>query len=193
MSRSLKIALFASIALVLAGQTTSAKKPTKTNISPSIHTLTVKNIDGKDVKLSTYKGKVLLLVNTASRCGYTYQYKGMQEIHTKYAKKGFSVLAFPCNDFGGQEPGTHKQIKAFCTGKFKTTFPIFSKVKVKGKKKTPLYALLTDKSKHSFGGAITWNFNKFLIGKDGRILARFGSSDEPNGAKVTKAIEKALK
>ncbi|MCB9643343.1 MAG: glutathione peroxidase [Myxococcales bacterium] len=152
----------------------------------------VKDIDGKPVKLDKYKGKVLLIVNTASQCGYTYQYKGLQKIYQKYKAKGFEVLAFPSNDFGRQEPGSDKQIKAFCSAKYKTTFPLFHKIPVRGPQKHPLYHYLTNKKAHKFGGAISWNFNKFLINRKGQITQRFQSGDEPEGKEITQAIEKSL-
>jgi glutathione peroxidase len=165
--------------------------PKEAKISP-LYQIAVKDIDGKMQKLEHYKGKLLLIVNTASRCGYTYQYKGLQAVYEKYKDKGFVVLAFPSNDFAWQEPGNDQQIKAFCTEKFKTTFPLFSKMKVRGAGQHPLYQYLTNEKAHRFGGAISWNFNKFLIDRNGQILQRFASGDEPNGAKITELIEKHL-
>lgn len=167
----------------------AAPKAKKT--SP-LYALQVKDIDGKPMKLSAYKGKVLLIVNTASQCGYTYQYEGLQKIYKKYKSKGFAVLAFPSNDFGRQEPGSSKEIKAFCSGKFKVTFPLFQKIPVLGPQKHPLYKYLTNSKAHKFGGEISWNFNKFLINRKGQIIHRFQSGDEPDGTKITKAIQKAL-
>jgi glutathione peroxidase len=154
----------------------------------------VQDIDGKTVDLAkAYQGKVLLVVNTASQCGYTPQYKGLEAAYKKYRAKGLEVLAFPANEFGAQEPGTNSEIKAFCTTKFNVTFPIFSKIVVKGPGIHPLYQYLTDaKTDPKFAGDISWNFNKFLIDRDGRVIARFDSEDEPESAKVTKAIEAAL-
>ncbi len=152
----------------------------------------LEDIDGKATSLKAYQGKVLLLVNVASKCGYTKQYKPLEAIYQKYRQKGFVVLGFPCNDFGAQEPGTPQEIKQFCTATFDVTFPLFEKIHVKsGPDQHPLYAALTGK-KSPAPGEIKWNFTKFLIGRDGKILARFESADEPDSEKVTKAIEAAL-
>jgi glutathione peroxidase len=159
----------------------------------SVLDFTVNDIDGKPVNLSQYKGKVLLLVNTASQCGYTPQYKGMQQLYEKYKDKGFEVLAFPANEFGAQEPGSNADIKEFCSTQYKTSFPLFSKIVVKGQGKHPLYQFLTGKDTNpKFAGEIPWNFAKFLVGRDGQVLARFQPGDEPEGPAVTKAIETAL-
>jgi len=159
----------------------------------SIYEFKMKDIDGNDVKLKKYKGDVLLVVNTASECGYTPQYEGLQAIFDKYKGRGFNVLGFPANNFGGQEPGTEKEIKEFCTLKYKVTFPMFAKISVKGEDQHPLYSYLTSKATNpQFAGDIKWNFNKFLIGRDGKILARFESKDKPESETVTKAIEAAL-
>jgi glutathione peroxidase len=154
----------------------------------------VQDIDGKSVDLAkAHQGKVLLVVNTASQCGYTPQYKGLEAIYGKYKAKGFEVLAFPANEFGAQEPGSNSEIKAFCTGTYNVTFPIYSKIVVKGPGIHPLYQYLTDaRTDPKFAGPISWNFNKFLIDRSGRVIARFDSGDEPESAKVTKAIETAL-
>jgi len=159
----------------------------------SIYEFKMKDIDGNDVKLKKYKGDVLLVVNTASECGYTPQYEGLQAIFDKYKGRGFNVLGFPANNFGGQEPGTEKEIKEFCTLKYKVTFPMFAKISVKGEDQHPLYSYLTSKATNpQFAGDIKWNFNKFLIGRDGKILARFESKDKPESETITKAIEAAL-
>jgi glutathione peroxidase len=161
--------------------------------SPSILDFKMKDIDGKDVKLKKYKGDVLLIVNTASKCGYTPQYEGLQATYEKYKDQGFYVLGFPANNFGGQEPGTEAEIKEFCTSKYKVTFPMFAKISVKGADQDPLYAYLTSKETNpEFGGDITWNFNKFLIDRKGKIVARFSSKDKPDSEAVTQAIEKYL-
>ncbi len=162
-------------------------------ISPSVFDFKMKDIDGKDVKLKKYKGDVLLVVNTASKCGYTPQYESLQATYDKYKGKGFYVLGFPANNFGGQEPGTEKEIKEFCESKYKVTFPMFAKISVKGEDQDPLYAYLTNKDTNpEFGGDITWNFNKFLIDRKGKIVARFTSKDKPDSEAVTTAIEKYL-
>jgi glutathione peroxidase len=154
----------------------------------------MKNIDGKDVKLKKYKGDVLLIVNTASKCGYTPQYEGLQAIYTKYQSQGFMVLGFPANNFGGQEPGTETEIKEFCESKYKVTFPMFAKISVKGEDQHPLYNFLTAKETNpKFAGDISWNFNKFLVNRKGEVVARFSSKDKPDGDAVTQAIEKYLK
>lgn len=151
----------------------------------------VKDIDGNDVSLSAYDGKVVLVVNVASQCGYTRQYKGLEAIYSKYKDQGLVVLGFPCNDFGGQEPGSNEEIKEFCSTKFSVSFPMMDKVKVLGEDKAPLFAWLTD---NSITGTkdIKWNFEKFLINKKGEIVERFISKDEPDGDKIISAIEKAL-
>ena len=159
----------------------------------SIYDFKMKDIDGKDVRLKKYKGNVLLVVNTASKCGYTPQYEGLQAIFDKYKDRGFYVLGFPANNFGGQEPGTESQIKEFCTTKYKVSFPMFAKISVKGEDQAPLYAYLTSPmTDPAFGGEITWNFNKFLIDRRGKIIGRFTSKDKPESSTVTAAIEAAL-
>lgn len=155
-----------------------------TNVSD----IAVKDIDGKDTTLKAYAGKVLLIVNVASECGYTPQYAGLQALHEKMSGKGVAVLGFPCNDFGGQEPGSEAVIKTFCTENYKVTFPMFSKVAIKGDAKHPLYAALQSSS-----GEVGWNFEKFLVGKDGKVLKRFGSDVEPESPELLAAIEAALK
>jgi glutathione peroxidase len=157
----------------------------------SIHDIAVKDIDGKATTLAPYKGRVLLIVNVASECGYTPQYEGLQAMFEKYSAKGLTVLGFPCNQFGGQEPGTNAEIKEFCSSKFHVTFPMFDKIDVNGAKRHPLYVALAGKAS-PFPGDVKWNFGKFLIGRDGTIIARFGSGDEPDSPKVVKAIEAAL-
>ncbi len=151
--------------------------------------IAVKDIDGKDTTLKAYAGKVLLIVNVASECGYTPQYAGLQALHEKMSGQGFAVLGFPCNDFGGQEPGSEAQIKSFCTENYKVTFPMFSKVSIKGEAKHPLYAALQS----AVGGEVGWNFEKFLIGKDGKVLKRFTSEVAPDSSELLQAIEAALK
>ncbi len=159
-----------------------------------LYSFTVDDIDGKPVKLSQYQGKVLLIVNVASKCGFTKQYAGLQKLYETYADQGLVVLGFPANNFGKQEPGTDAEIKAFCTSKFDVTFPMFSKVSVKGDDICPLYQYLTSPDENGeFGKAIGWNFTKFLIGKDGTTIARFGSRADPMSPKVIEAIELALK
>jgi len=159
----------------------------------SVLDFAVKDIDGTEVKLETYAGKVMLIVNVASKCGFTPQYEGLQALFEKYQQEGFVVLGFPANNFLGQEPGTNQEIKQFCSLTYGVSFPMFSKISVKGDDIAPLYAYLTDESTNpAFAGDISWNFNKFLIGRDGTILNRFGSKDSPESEKVVKAIEEAL-
>ena len=157
----------------------------------SLYKIPVKDIDGKDTSLDAYKGKVLLIVNVASKCGYTPQYKELEAIHEKYKDKGFTVLGFPCNQFGGQEPGTNEQIKQFCSTTYNVTFPLFDKIAVNGPKRHPLYVALAG-PESPFPGDIKWNFNKFLIGRDGKIIKRFSTPTKPDAAEVTEAIEAAL-
>ena len=156
-----------------------------------LHEISVKDIDGHAVKLDTYRGKVLLIVNVASECGYTPQYQGLQALFEKYQSKGIVVLGFPCNQFGGQEPGPSADIKQFCSTKFHVTFPLFEKIEVNGPNRAPLYTLLAGKSS-PFPGNIKWNFGKFLVGRDGAILKRFDSDAEPDSPEVVRAIEGAL-
>ena len=157
----------------------------------NIHDIKVKDIDGKDTTLGAYKGKVLLIVNVASKCGYTPQYKGLEALYKKYKDKGLVVLGFPCNQFGKQEPGTNEEIKQFCTSKYDVTFPMFDKIEVNGENRHELYTALAGKDS-PFPGDIKWNFNKFLIGKDGKIIKRFDSRVAPESEELVKAVEGAL-
>jgi glutathione peroxidase len=159
---------------------------------PNLFTIPVQTIDGKDTTLQPYAGKVLLIVNTASQCGFTPQYEGLEALWSKYQGQGLEVLGFPANDFGAQEPGSNAEIKQFCTSKFHVTFPMFSKIHVKGSEQHPLYAALTGPASPK-PGPVGWNFNKFLISRDGKILAHFQSETEPDSATLTQAIETALK
>ena len=159
----------------------------------SIHEFTMTDIDGREVALSDYREQVLLVVNVASKCGFTRQYAGLEKLYQAYKDRGFAVLGFPANNFMGQEPGTEAEIKSFCSLTYGVTFPMFAKISVKGKTIHPLYAWLTDKKLHpEHGGAILWNFNKFVIGKDGRVLGRYGSRTEPGDPDLAAAIEAAL-
>ena len=151
---------------------------------------TMKSIDGSDVDLGSYRGKVVLIVNVASRCGATPQYAGLQDLYEKYQDQGFVILCFPANDFGGQEPGSDEQIMEFCTSKYDVSFPMFSKITVKGGDKAKLYEVLTETSDPS--GEIGWNFEKFLIAKDGSIAGRFKTRVAPNDPAVVAAIEAEL-
>jgi len=159
----------------------------------SVYDFTLNSIDGQPTPLSSFKGKVVLLVNVASRCGFTPQYSTLESSYEKYKDRGFVIVGIPANNFGGQEPGTNEEIKTFCTAKYHVTFPMMAKVSVKGSDITPLYQFLTDKSLHpDTGGDIGWNFTKFLVGPDGKVIARFDSKVEPDSPEMTSAIEKAL-
>jgi glutathione peroxidase len=159
----------------------------------SIYDFTLNSIDGQATPLSSYKGKVVLLVNVASRCGFTPQYTALEALYEKYKDRGFVIVGIPANNFGGQEPGTNEEIKTFCTSKYQVTFPMMAKVSVKGSDITPLYQFLTDKSLNpKTGGEIGWNFTKFLADGDGKIVARFDSAVKPESPEVSAAIEKAL-
>ena len=157
----------------------------------SIHDAAVKDIDGKPLTLDQYRGKVLLIVNVASHCGFTPQYKQLEAVYEKYKDKGFVVLGFPCNQFGKQEPGTDAEIKEFCSSKFNVTFPMFDKIDVNGPNRHPLYTSLAGKDS-PYPGDIKWNFSKFLISRDGKILKRFESPVIPDSPEVTQSIEAAL-
>lgn len=181
--------LFTVVALTTVLRVASAddKKPT------SVLDFKVQDIDGKAVDLAKYKGEVLLIVNTASQCGYTPQYKNLEATYGKYKAQGLVVLAFPANEFGHQEPGTDAEIKQFCSSKYRVTFPIFSKIVVKGPGIHPLYQFLTAKDTDpKFAGDIPWNFAKFLVNRKGEVIARFAPDDKPDGDKVAKAIDAAL-
>jgi len=160
----------------------------------SVHEFTMDAINGTPTPLASFKGKVLLVVNVASQCGYTYQYEGLQSLYLKYKDQGLVVAGFPANNFGAQEPGSNAEIGAFCKSKFGVTFPMFSKISVKGSDKAPLYQFLTDKNANpKTGGEIPWNFTKYLVDRDGRVLARFDAPVEPEAKELTSAIEAALK
>lgn len=160
-------------------------------LNQNFYSFQVNNIDDKPVDLKDFKGKVLLVVNVASRCGYTNQYEGMEKLYDTYKDKGFAVLGFPANNFGKQEPGTNAEIKTFCTSTYGVSFPMFAKISVKGDDIHPLYNFLTT-SKKEFEGEISWNFNKFLIDQNGNIIARYPSSTEPMADEVLTDINKAL-
>jgi glutathione peroxidase len=163
------------------------------NMNSKLYSFTMIDINGEDRSLSEFQGKLLLLVNVASKCGFTKQYAGLQQLYEKYKDQGLIVLGFPANNFMGQEPGTDLEIKNFCETKFNVTFPIFSKISVKGKDIHPLYEyLISPEENGEFGKPITWNFNKFLIGRDGKTIARFGSKTKPLDAQIIDAVEKAL-
>jgi len=159
----------------------------------TVYDFTLNTIDGQPAPLSSYKGKIVLLVNVASKCGYTPQYTALESIYEKYKDRGFVIVGIPANNFGAQEPGTNQEIKTFCSSKYHVTFPMMAKVSVKGSDITPLYQFLTDKGANpQTGGEIGWNFTKFLVGPDGKVIARFDSKITPDSPEVTSAIEKAL-
>jgi len=159
----------------------------------NIYAFAVKDIDGRERALSEFAGKVLLIVNVASKCGFTPQYKTLQILYTRFKERGFEILAFPANDFGRQEPGTEAEIKSFCSLTYGVTFPMFSKISVKGRGIHPLYAFLTDKATNpKFSGKITWNFNKFLLDRKGNVVARFDSKDDPLGDKIPRVLSSIL-
>lgn len=155
----------------------------------SIHNFTMNSIDGKPTPLAEYKGKVVLIVNVASKCGYTPQYAGLEALYRKYKDQNFVLIGVPANNFGSQEPGTNEEIKTFCKRNYDVTFPMMSKVSVKGADKAPLYEFLTS----AMGGEVKWNFTKFLADKDGKVIARFEPATTPDAPELTAAIEKALK
>lgn len=185
------IYVFTITLFLLFSKTEASRELKGNNMEKNIKQINVKDIDGKSVNLADYQGKVLLIVNVASYCGYTKQYSGLEDIYKEYNSKGFEILAFPCNQFGGQEPGTNEEIKNFCFSKFDVTFKLFDKIDVNGKNRSPLYSILTD-NEVTGKGDIKWNFEKFLVDKDGNIVARFPSSVEPSSKKLTSVIEKEL-
>jgi glutathione peroxidase len=174
------------MALIAAPQTKPQEKP---KVADALN-FTMNSLDGKPVSLAKYSGNVVLMVNVASECGYTPQYEGLQALHKKYASRGLRILGFPSNDFGAQEPGSDAQIADFCKKNYGVEFDMFSKIRVLGGDKAPLYKYLT--SVPRFTGDVAWNFEKFLIGRDGQVIARFKSAVEPESAEMTRAIEGAL-
>jgi glutathione peroxidase len=180
------------LACTAIGLADEAKAPPTKKAPPALN-FTVKTIDGQDKALGDYHGSVVLVINVASKCGLTPQYKGLEQLHQKYKARGLKILGFPANDFGAQEPGTNSEIKTFCTSQFGVTFDMFAKVSVKGKDQCPLYAHLTDKTSHpETGGDIRWNFEKFLIDRKGKIVGRFSPRTAPMDDKMVAEIEKLL-
>ncbi len=159
----------------------------------SIYTFTLPSLDGEPMPLANFKGKVILVVNVASRCGFTPQYTGLEALYEKYKDQGFVILGFPANNFGGQEPGTNQEIKTFCSTKYSVTFPIYAKVSVKGADQTPLYQYLTKEADPTHTGDIKWNFTKFLVDRNGKVVQRFESAVTPESPEVVDAVEKLLK
>src|ERR1700683_4002589 len=158
-----------------------------------IYTFTLNSIGGQPAPLADYKGKVVLVVNVASQCGYTPQYSALEATYEKYKDQGFVILGFPANNFGAQEPGTNEEIKTFCTRKYSVTFPMYAKISVKGADQSPLYAYLTTKANPALAGDIKWNFTKFLVDRNGIVVQRFQPDVTPDSPEVIAAIEKALK
>jgi glutathione peroxidase len=160
---------------------------------PNLHEFTMKTIDGADRSLGDFKGKVVLLVNVASKCGLTPQYTDLEKLHEELAPRGFSVVGFPCNQFAGQEPGTDAEVKQFCSTTYGVTFPLFSKIDVNGPQRAPLYAWLTEQdAKPEGSGDIKWNFGKFVVDKQGKLIARFDPTVSPTAPEVRAVIDKAL-
>lgn len=172
------------LALIVAMPTDVDAKGDRT-----VSDLSAASIEGAATSLATFKGKVILIVNTASDCGYTPQYEALQALYSKYAPKGFVVLGFPSNDFGGQEPGTNGEIKTFCKVRYKVDFPLFSKAPVSGKGIQPVFAWLTSEARQDLKGPVKWNFEKFLIGRDGKLKKRFKSQEEPDSQELLSALE----
>ena len=186
-----------SIVLLFLGAIIHSGYPSEdgmaTQTPGSIYDIVVQDITGNGLSMSDFEGSVLLIVNTASRCGFTKQYEGLENLYQAYKDSGFAVLGFPANNFMNQEPGSNEEIQTFCTTRFNVTFPLFSKISVKGDDMHPLYTFLTDKTTNpEFEGSITWNFNKFLIGKDGSVIGRFDTRTEPESEEIITAIEEAL-
>ena len=175
-----------TLALVLAA--TLAMPAAERKVPVSLHDITLNTLEGKPQSLAAYQGKVVLAVNVASECGYTPQYAGLQKLYLEQKGRGLVVLGFPCNQFGGQEPGSAAQIETFCQKNYGVTFPLFEKLEVKGPGKAPLYQFLT-----ATQGEPAWNFHKYLIGKDGQVLAAFPSKVAPDSPELKAAIEAALK
>ncbi len=160
--------------------------------APSVYDFTLPSIDGANAPLAQYKGKVLLLVNVASKCGYTPQYAGLESLYEKYKDQGLVVIGFPANNFGAQEPGSNEEIKSFCTRTYHVSFPMYAKISVKGSDKAPLYQYLTEEANPATNGEIGWNFTKFVVDRKGRVIARFESKITPEDSTLTSVIEKAL-
>lgn len=175
-----------------ASEPAGPRNPATPAVPSPVYAFDVETIDGVRTNLAPYRGQAVLIVNVASKCGFTKQYAGLQKLYETYRGRGLAVLGFPSNDFLGQEPGSNAEIKTFCTLEFGVTFPLYGKVRVKGKDKHPLYAWLTDRALHPQTAEVSWNFNKYLLGRDGRLLEHFGSRTAPDAPELAAAIEKAL-
>jgi glutathione peroxidase len=181
-NRSVRSSLLLGLVMIMAGSALAA----------NIYDFTLPSIDGKPMPLAEFKGKVVLVVNVASRCGFTPQYSALESLYEKYKDQGFVIVGFPANNFGSQEPGTNEEIKTFCSRKYNVTFPMYSKVSVKGEDQTPLYQYLTTKTAPSIAGEIKWNFTKFLVDKNGNVINRFESGVTPESSDLVNAVEQAL-
>jgi glutathione peroxidase len=182
--------MFSVVSVILALFAVSTRSLPATE--SGVYQFKVKDINNRSVDMTSYRGKVLLVVNTASYCGYTSQYKSLQKTYLQFKDQGFEVLGFPSNDFGRQEPGSNKEIKDFCELNYKVSFPLFSKVVVSGNQKAPLFKYLTEDSGEAFKGSIDWNFEKFLIGKNGQVVGRFKSAVDPQSKELLSAISAAI-
>jgi glutathione peroxidase len=182
-TRSVRTFIALGLVMIMAGSAFAAS---------NIYDFTLPSIDGKPMPLADFKGKVVLLVNVASLCGYTPQYSALEALYEKYKDQGFVIVGFPANNFGAQEPGSNEEIKTFCSRKYNVTFPLYSKVSVKGDDQTPLYQYLTKQTDPSIAGEIKWIFTKFLVDRDGRVVQRFESAVTPDSKEVVSAIEKRL-
>ncbi len=181
-TRSVRIFLVLGLVILMAGSALAA----------SIYDFTLPSIDGQPMPLAGFKGKVILVVNVASRCGFTPQYSALEALYEKYKNQGFVIVGFPANNFGAQEPGTNKAIKTFCSRKYNVTFPMYGKVSVKGDDQTPLYHYLTRQADPAIAGDIKWNFTKFLVDRNGNVVQRFESAVTPDSKEVVSAVEKQL-
>jgi glutathione peroxidase len=183
-NRYVRKLLFLGVIIAMAGSAFAAS---------NVYDFTLPNIDGKPMPLAEFKGKVILMVNVASQCGYTPQYSALEAIYEKYKDQGFVIVGFPANNFGAQEPGSNEEIKTFCSRKYSVTFPLYAKVSVKGADQTPLYQYLTKDTAPPISGDIKWNFTKFLVDRKGNVVQRFEPAVTPDSADVTSAVEKLLK
>jgi glutathione peroxidase len=189
-------AMFACLPLLPAATGEKSAEPNKggETVPRSFYDFTVKDINGNDVKLSRYKGDVCMVVNVASKCGLTKtQYAGLEELYQRYNDRGFEILAFPANNFLRQEPGTNAEISQFCRTSMKATFPLFAKISVKGKDQAPLYEFLTQHPDKKIAGKVAWNFQKYLIDREGKVIAKFSPKVKPTAEQVIEAVENALK
>jgi glutathione peroxidase len=182
-NRSVRTVAVVGLMIIMTGSVFAAS---------NIYDFTLPSIDGKPMPLADFKGKVVLVVNVASRCGFTPQYSALEALYEKYKEQGFVIVGFPANNFGAQEPGTNEEIKTFCSRKYNVTFPLYSKVSVKGDDQTPLYQYLTKQTGPSIAGEIKWNFTKFLVDRNGNVVQRFESAVTPDSKEVVSAVEKQL-